>query len=170
MEPVLIGAGLGAAGSALTGKNPIQGALMGGVGGGLTGGASNLMNTGSLLGASEVGKQVAQNAMIGAPQAMGNFATLPGGTIANMDYYQNVLGTPVFTGGQGFASNAMDMAGTMIPEALAKNLTPSNLLGVGNLLANIDQRAPMQASPMASLRQGRAPQQYAFNTGGLIRG
>jgi hypothetical protein len=171
MEPVLIGAGLGAAGSALTGKNPIQGALMGGVGGGLTGGASNLMNTGSLLGASPVGAQVAQSAMAAnAPFAGAVFNPTTGTYLAKDSFLGAASPFPVFTGGQGVAANAMDMAGTMIPEALAQNLTPNNLIGVGNLLANIDQRAPMQSSSMASLRQGNAPQQYAFNTGGLIRG
>jgi hypothetical protein len=174
MEPVLIGAGLGAAGSAIQGKNPLQGALMGGATGGVFGGASNLMNTGALLGASPVGAEVARNAMAtniasAAPQAAGNWAMVDG-TLTNMDYYKNILGTPVFTGGQGTFANAVDMAGNAIPETLSKNLTPNNLLGVGNLLANFDTRAPMQSSPIAALRQGQAPQQYAFNTGGLIRG
>jgi hypothetical protein len=170
MEKVLIGAGLGAAGSAVTGRNPLKGALLGAAGGGLTGGASNYFNTGSLLGASPVGAQVAQNAMIGAPQAMGNFATLPGGTIANMDYYQNILGTPVFTGGQGVFSNAYDMATNALPDIVKSNATPTNLMLANSLLQNLDGQNQMGASPISvAVRPGSAPQQYSFNTGTAIR-
>jgi hypothetical protein len=47
--PILVGAGIGALGSAITGGNPLKGALLGGVGGGLTGGATSLLNGGSFL-------------------------------------------------------------------------------------------------------------------------
>lgn len=170
MEQALIGAGLGAVGSAVTGRDPIKGALLGGAGGGLFGGAGNLMNTGSFMGASPVGAQIAKNAMIGAPQAAGNFGILPGGAIGNMDYYTNVMGTPVFSGGQGIFTNTVDMLKDATPDIISRNLTPSNLLGVGNLLANLDNQPQVGASPISlSARPGQAPQQYAFNTGGLIR-
>ena len=171
MEPVLIGAGLGAAGSAIQGKNPLQGALMGGATGGVFGGASNLMNTGALLGASPVGAEVARNAMAAnAPFAGAVFNPTTGTYLAKDSFLGAASPFPVFTGGQGVAANAMGMAGNMIPEALSNSLTSNNLVGVGNLLANMDTRAPMQPSPIAAIRQGQAPQQYAFNTGGLIRG
>lgn len=42
LNPITIGAGVGAVGSAITGKNPIQGALLGGATGGLFGGKESL--------------------------------------------------------------------------------------------------------------------------------
>jgi hypothetical protein len=42
MNPITIGAGIGAVGSAITGKSPIKGALLGGVTGGLFGGKESL--------------------------------------------------------------------------------------------------------------------------------
>lgn len=42
MNPITIGAGIGAVGSAITGKNPLQGALIGGATGGLFGGKESL--------------------------------------------------------------------------------------------------------------------------------
>ena len=43
MNPVLIGAGIGALGSAVQGKNPLTGALLGGATGGLFGGSESLL-------------------------------------------------------------------------------------------------------------------------------
>jgi hypothetical protein len=171
MEQALIGAGLGAVGSAVTGRDPIKGALLGGAGGGLFGGAGNLMNTGSFMGASPVGAQIAQNAMAAnAPFAGAVFNPATGTYLAKDAFLGASTPYPVFTGGQGVFSNAMDTVTNAVPDVLTKNLTPSNLLGVGNLLANIDQRPQMGASPISlSARPGQAPQQYAYNTGGLIR-
>ena len=171
MEPVLIGAGLGAAGSAITGRDPFQGALLGGAGGGLFGGATNLMNTGALMGASPVGAQVAQSAMAAnAPFAGAVFNPATGTYLAKDAFIGASTPFPVFTGGQGVFSNAMDMARNAVPDVITSNLTPSNLVGVGNLLANLDQRPQMGASPISiSARPGQAPQQYTYNTGGLIR-
>lgn len=171
MEQALIGAGLGAVGSAVTGRDPIKGALLGGAGGGLFGGAGNLMNTGSFMGASPVGAQVAQSAMAAnAPFAGAIFNPATGTYLAKDAFIGASTPFPVFTGGQGVFTNAMDMAKNAVPDVLSRNLTPSNLIGVSNLLANIDQRPQMGASPISlSARPGQAPQQYAFNTGGLIR-
>jgi len=167
--PVMIGAGLGALGSAITGGNPIKGAVLGGAGGGLFGGSSSLLGGGSLLGsstvpASSVGKAVLANSI----DDMGMAAL--GGTYYNPAYYQNVLGTPVFTGGQGVFSNALDMAKNSLPEMLTSNITPNNLMVANSLLSNLDNQNQMGASPISvAVRQGTAPQQYSFNTGTAIR-
>ena len=167
--PVLIGAGLGAAGSALTGRNPFQGALLGGAGGGLMSGASSLLPSlgASTVPASSVGKAVLANSI----DDMGMMFNPATGTYLNpANYMAASTPFPVFTGGQGVFSNAMDVASNAIPDVLSRNLTPSNLVGVSNLLANLDQRPQMGASPISiSARPGQAPQQYTFNTGGLIR-
>lgn len=195
MEQALIGAGLGAVGSAVTGRDPIKGALLGGAGGGLFGGANKFL-TGSLingigtnaLAGGDVAKGLAMNAsMLGANTVpassvgkavlansiddMGMMFNPATGTYLNPANYMAASSPlPVFTGGQGVFSNAMDVATNAIPDVLSKNLTPSNLIGVSNLLANIDQRPQMGASPISlSARPGQAPQQYTYNTGGLIR-
>lgn len=53
MEPMLIGAALGGGTSALMGKNPIQGALLGGLGGGVFGAASGAANAANAVAAGE---------------------------------------------------------------------------------------------------------------------
>lgn len=168
--PVLIGAGLGALGSAVTGRSPVTGALLGGAGGGLFGGGSSLLGSSLSSGAvpaSSVGQAVVANSI----DDMGMMFNPATGTYLSKDAFLGASTPfPVFTGGQGVFSNAMDVASNAIPDVLTKNLTQSNLLGVGNLLANLDQRQQMGASPISvSVRPGQAPQQYAFNTGGLIR-
>ncbi len=171
MEQALIGAGLGAIGSAVTGKNPLQGALLGGATGGLFGGKESLLGSklfsSGAIPASQVGKEVVANSI----DDMGMMFNPATGTYLNPANYMAASSPlPVFTGGQGVFSNAMDVATNAIPDVLSKNLTPSNLIGVSNLLANLDQRPQMGASPISlSARPGQAPQQYAFNTGGLIR-
>lgn len=159
LMPALIGAGIGGGVNLLRGKDPLKGALLGGVSGAATGGLNNYFKTGSLLGASPVGEQVAQNALIGAPQAMGNFALSPSGTILNMDYYNTMLGTPIFSGGQGLLSNAMDMASTSIPEALKNELTAQNMVGVANILNQQTQAPRISGSGGGGLRGG-GPVQY----------
>lgn len=154
-----IGAGLGL----LTGgtKGALRGAALGGIGGGI----NNLASTGSLLGASPVGAKVAEagmaaNAAAAAPQAMGNFALTPSGTILNMDYYQNVLGTPVFTGGQGLVSNALSDLSNYIPSSLTNNLTPQNMLGVASLLGQQQRPTMLPAPQSASQTSGGRPVEY----------
>lgn len=161
LMPALIGAGIGGGVNLLRGKDPLKGALLGGVSGAATGGLSNYLGTGSVLGASSAGQQLAQNALIGAPQVAGNFATLPGssGTIFNMDYYNSMLGTPIYTGGQGLLSNAMDMASTSIPEALKNELTAQNMVGVANIL-NQQSQAPRISGGGGGGLRGGGPVQY----------
>ena len=171
MEQALIGAGLGAVGSAVTGRNPLQGALLGGATGGLFGGKESLLGSklfsSGAVPASEVGKSVVANSIDDMGMKLNPYT---GTYLAQDSFLGASTPFPVFTGGQGVFSNAMDMAKNAVPDVLSRNLTPSNLIGVGNLLANIDQRPQVGASPISlSARPGQAPQQYAFNTGGLIR-
>ena len=171
MEQALIGAGLGAVGSAVTGRNPLQGALLGGATGGLFGGKESLLGSklfsSGAIPASQVGKEVVANSIDDMGMALNPYT----GTYMRPESFIGASTPfPVFTGGQGVFSNAMDMARNAVPDVITSNLTPSNLVGVGNLLANLEQRPQIGASPISiSARPGQAPQQYAFNTGGLIR-
>jgi hypothetical protein len=79
MEPLLIGAALGGGVSAARGGNPLKGALLGAVGGGLGGAAMNVANpamTATMTGASAVPVGTTAGAALpAAPGAAGIFAT-----------------------------------------------------------------------------------------------
>jgi hypothetical protein len=172
MEPVMIGAGLGAAGSALTGRNPFQGALLGAAGGGLTGGVSNLMGGGSLLGASTVPASSVGNAVVAnSIDDMGMMFNPATGTYLNPASYVGAsTPLPVFTGGQGVFTNAYDLAKDAIPSSITNNLTPTNLMYANSLLSQLNDQPQMGASPISVYaRPGTAPQSYAFNTGTALR-
>lgn len=162
LMPALIGAGIGGGVNLLRGKNPLQGALLGGLGGAATGGMSNYFNTGSFLGASPVGQQVANAAMAGAggapfAGAVFNPAT---GTFLNPEYFVGSGSSlPIFSGGQGLLSNAMDMASTSIPEALKNELTAQNMVGVANIL-NQQSQAPRISGGGGGGLKGGGPVQY----------
>jgi hypothetical protein len=189
--PAMIGAGIGGGASLLRGKGIggiLQGAALGGAGGAITGGATNLFNTGSLMGANAAGAEVAKNA-IAANAAAGipGFAgaagsALPGaiessgmvfnpstGTYLNPEYYVGAS-TPMatYTGGEGLLANATGNFGSSIPQSIKDYATPQNLLGVAQV-ATQDNRAPMQMLPAGQVSQGRATQFQPFNTGTLIR-
>lgn len=87
MEPLLIGAALGGASSAAMGKNPIQGALLGGLGGGVLGAASGMAGAANAAtaGASAAEAIAAQPALsyAGGQIAQAAPATF-GQTIANI--------------------------------------------------------------------------------------
>lgn len=148
--------GINAGINLLRNKPLLQNAGTAAITGGTFGGYNNYMDTGNVLGASSAGQQVANaamsaNALAAAPQAAGNWAMVDG-TLTNMDYYKNILGTPVFTGGQGLLSNAMDMASNQIPSFLKDNMTPQNLLGAGMLLNQ--NNAPMMPAPQGARTGG----------------
>jgi hypothetical protein len=89
------GAGLGAAGSAITGGKPAQGALFGGLGGALTAGAGELL--GGVGGVA--GDTASQAAALADPAS--SFGALPAGSLSGAD---------LFTG--GFGAGAFDAAGS----------------------------------------------------------
>lgn len=161
LMPALIGAGIGGGVNLLRGKDPLKGALLGGVSGAATGGLSNYLGTGSVLGASAAGQQVANAAMAGAggapfAGAVFNPAT---GTFLNPEYFVGSGSSlPIFSGGQGLLSNAMDMASTSIPEALKNELTAQNMVGVANIL-NQQSQAPRISGGGGGLKGG-GPVQY----------
>lgn len=134
MNPVLIGAGIGALGSAVQGKSPLTGALMGGATGGLFGGSESLLG-GKI--ASAFGQSAVGGAAQGIQAATGEAAKsalIPSVGIQGLG--QNI--------GQNIASNAVnsvdDIAGSW---AIGQNafpsagiqLSPANLSGGVNGLS-----------------------------------
>lgn len=185
--PMLIGAGVGALGSAISGGNPFKGAALGAAGGGLgqaaglfggaTGGATAAGTTAatSLAPATaaefEAAMGLPSTALLeaGAPlasamptsAAMGLTQTA-GGTLINPEYYSNILGNQVYTGGEGFLSNAIGQI-TPSMEDLKKYATIDNLSGAANIASKF-QPTPRSPAPQGRVSEGRAPQ------GGLGQG
>jgi hypothetical protein len=164
--PALIGAGVGGGLNLIRGKNPLQGALLGGAGGALTGGISNFMNTGSLLGANAVGAEVAKNAALsaaGTAPSVGMVFNPATGTWLNPEYYVGA-GSPLatYTGGEGLISNAL--GDISIPQSIKDYATPQNLLGVTQL-ATTSNQAPLQNIGSGQVSRGQIPQYVPYNVG-----
>jgi len=136
-----IGAGLGL----LTGGT--KGALKGATLGGLGGAYNNWAQTGSLLGASPVGAKVAEAGMAANAPFAGAVFNPTTGTYLNPEYFVGAGSSmPVFTGGQGLVSNALDDLSNYIPSYMRDNFTPQNMLGVASILGQ-QQRAPQLPAP-----------------------
>ena len=108
-DPITIGAGLGAGLSVLSGKSPLKGAMMGGLGGAgygaLTGSgmAGNLLSKGGLMGAGSAG--TVSPGVSGATQLMGTPEAISPFTP------QGVLGTQTVTPGLTGAEQVLGQAG-----------------------------------------------------------
>jgi hypothetical protein len=115
MEPILIGAGVGALTSAATGQNPFTGALLGGATGGVFGGSESLLG-GKI--ASAFGQGAAGGASQGIKAATGELAkqAIPSMGIQNLgsNVGQNVL--------SGAAGSIDDIAGSWV---LGKGALPA---------------------------------------------
>lgn len=132
IEPVVMGAGIGALGSAVTGRNPLQGALLGGATGGILGGKE------SLLGKTAFGKNLFGTAAGGFDPTTAVGGGLPASTV--VDQSGNIVGANLsragaspgaqiaFEGMQGvnnFAANSM--TDTIAPKVFntARNTIPN---------------------------------------------
>jgi len=120
----MIGAGIGAITNP---KKPIQGAIIGGglgYGGGLLAAPEGATaKVAATTGAADVAKD--SIASEGLKQI--------GDTYYNMDYYKNLFGNPIYTGGEGLLSNIGDELKTSL-----SSISPQNLLGVASLLNQPD--------------------------------
>jgi len=120
----MIGAGIGAITNP---KKPIQGAIIGGglgYGGGLLAAPEGATaRAAATTGAADVAKD--SIASEGLKQI--------GDTYYNMDYYKNLFGNPIYTGGEGLLSNIGDELKTSL-----SSISPQNLLGVASLLNQPD--------------------------------
>lgn len=121
--PTLIGAGVGAVGSAITGQSPIKGALLGGATGGLFGGSE------SLLGQTELGKSLFSSAAGGYVPGAAVGGTLPASTV--VDQAGNIIGANLSRAG---AATGAQIAGEGAAVAAAPNVmsTPNFLGGMGS--------------------------------------
>jgi hypothetical protein len=194
LAPLLVGAGVGALGGLLSGKDPLKGALMGGATSGLLGavtpaigaggvgaGAASATSAATNAGfnaaasglAPDLARQAAFEASMGLPSSALISAGAPIGTafplgassgmiqgasgnLINPDYYSNVLGNQVYTGGEGVFSNAIDQFTPSMDE-LGKYF---DIRDIGNTalqsLGGEQQRMPTPQS--GRITEGRAPQ------------
>jgi hypothetical protein len=116
-DPITIGAGVGAGISMISGKNPLKGAALGGLGGAgygaLTGSgmAGNLLKQGGLFGGATAG--AGTSIIPGSIESSGMVLNPATGTYMNPDYFTNVLGNQVYTGAGGVGSKIMTGAQTV---------------------------------------------------------
>lgn len=166
-DDILMGAAIGGGLNLLTGKNPLQGAAIGGLGGGLLGGLKNA-NFLQSSAATPIKNAAQFEASMGLPSSayyaaggtgMTGANTLGsmglktvGETAYNPEYFAGLgVGMPIYKGGQGLLSNATSGLLSNLPDYV----TPQNVIGAANLLAN--QQAPQQMaapSPSSSVRPG----------------
>jgi len=117
---MLVGAGVGALSSAVTGGNPFKGALLGGATGGLTSGASSLLSGGSFLNGAlgTAGQNVAKGAINqGLSTGAGSSIAGTGIPISAINASPNVLSNGLSSGLNTNMSNAGIMLNQAAPSA-----------------------------------------------------
>lgn len=129
--PLLVGAGVGALGSAITGGNPFKGALLGGAGGALTGGMSSLLNGGSFIEGATGALNPLSSTLVSAPkEALAVAGTSPSAYMT--PYAQEIGGANLYgatqpasyVGSTGEIGANMGAVNAMTPELNAMSVTP----------------------------------------------
>lgn len=163
VTPMLVGAGVGALGGAITGNNPFKTALlggalgtgygalggMGGASAGIAGATSSAAPAASLAvpTAEELGAGFGYTASGASPFAAGEVAGIP--TAADI--------------GAGLGVDTLDQMAISNPslwEKLKPYATVSNLSGAANIANQFKpQPKPMIAAPSGGVSRGQAPQQ-----------
>ena len=181
--PVLIGAGVGALGSAVMGKDPLKGAAIGGTLGAGYGGATSAMKGGSFLegafpfmGETTKASSLANIAQ-GGGQTMPAFLPEMGVNMSTGQVVNPVTmsainsATPAMmvsapmSGGLQAASTSvpmmqqlgysLDEIRSMLPELSAQNV--GNVIGGANVARQYMQRPPVPQAPSGGIKQGSAP-------------
>jgi hypothetical protein len=164
IEPILIGAAVGAGTSAVFGGDPLKGALLGGATGGL-GGAGGLFGGakgGAASGLKVTGAATVPNAAAGSAGQAGLVFNPATGSFLNPEYYAlassanpiytgaGSLGSKIATGAQSIAEGEWDFLKQYMPSG-------RDLAGLG--LQSAMQRPPMPTvqAPAGGITQGRAP-------------
>ena len=163
LNPITIGAGIGALGGAVTGKNPFKTALLGGLGGGLGqaaglfGGAAGA-GSGTATALETVGPTAfAPAAGTVAPSLLGaptlNASLLSQGSLAGLG------ATPSVYGGLG-ASSLSDKAGALLSNSIGNPFTNMSTMDKINLGAKgfdalNQQPQQMQIPPLMPITQGK---------------
>jgi len=153
--PMLVGAGVGALGSAITGKNPFKGALLGGATGGLTGGVSSLMNGGSFLEGVSGGFNPLSSQVAGTGVNLSSLTT-PVGEGINL----SSVPTTAAMGESGLGGIDLSQVANLSPdqltllkqtdptlwEKLKPYITPSNMIGAANVASQFQPKQYQMSS------------------------
>jgi hypothetical protein len=177
-----VGKGLAINGSALAGSSAApgstafwQGANTAGVGNGLN--VSNAMGgvpgTGAFEASMGLNKAYNAGSAAGLPGS-GTIESVMGqagadGVFRNSDYFANIMGSPVYTGNEGLLSQIGTGANSIFDTAkteLGDSITPQNLIGVSNILSNMNSMPRPVASNMGGSQiTGTPPKFEPFQTG-----
>jgi hypothetical protein len=152
LVPAMIGAGVGAAGGALTGNNPFKTALLGA---GLGAGGAGLMGAGgagaaTAAGGADLAAGTVAPAILGTPTL--NASLLTPGAMAGLG------ATPSVYGGLG-ASSLLDQTGAFLSNNIGNplsSLTARDKLGLGLQGASMLNQPPqqMQTPPLMPITRG----------------
>jgi hypothetical protein len=162
------------------GTAAVTGGVLGGFnGGGLfssspTASTAGLTDAGAGLSATAPGAAEFNQAMglsklpgMGTIESAGLGTIGAGGTLYNQDYFANVLGNPTYTGNDGLLSQIGTGAESLFDTAQANfpDVTPQNLIGVSNLLNNMNNTPRPVASMNGNQITGTPPKFDKFATG-----
>ena len=155
----LIGAGLGAGSAALTGRNPLLGAALGGLGGFAGGGGfSGLFGAGAGTGAASVPVATGGEGLVGGA-AVGTTVPTAASTVAaglptQLAGATTAAGAPVqLAGGIGGAAAPAGASLSSLGSSLASAVNPSNLAQLSAVMYNVSNYNQLDAPRQAALRE-----------------
>jgi len=158
LEPIIIGAAIGAGTSALTGGDPLKGAVLGGATGGITGGGG----VGGLFGSSSAssGAAAVPAAAEGAAASGGLLFNPATGSFLNPEYYALASSAnPIYTGAGSLGSQIATGAGSLMDTPFVHGLR--DYLPSGQALANLGmssmQPRPTMPAPAGGISKGTPP-------------
>lgn len=167
-EPILAGAAIGAAGSAITGNNPFKGALLGAAGGGMYS-AWAPAAAGSAAGATSATGMTASElaathgaAVAPGMEAMGLVPTSYGTYVDPTSFIgEGLLSTPIYTGNGPFMEQLVTgvrSVGGQLTDGLS-GLSPTDAMSIGRFAMSSPEGATAP-TPVASgsVRRGSPPQ------------
>ena len=173
-EAMLIGAATGAGTSALTGGDPLKGALMGGIGGAIVPGAGNLLTSAGDASATAAASQIAPGAATGAgsqaamlAEQVKGFGTAGLENIAGSANYGNTLAQAGFTPNAVPKPGMLETAGNWIKD----NSIKSAMIGGGaaNMFFNQPEvpGIPGYDGPLKRFRYNPDTYRPAYADGGI---
>ena len=174
--PALKAIGINAGVNAIRRRPLLENATTAGVTGGVLGGFSG---SGGLFSSSPTASAVpatsgAFETSMGLSQlpGMATAESIPGmvagadGVLRSSDYFANIMGSPVYTGNDGLLSQIGTGAESLFDTANLPDITPQNLIGVSNILSNMNNMPRPVASNMGGTQITGTPPKFApFTTG-----
>jgi hypothetical protein len=163
LEPIIIGAAIGAGTSALTGNDPLTGAVLGGATGGFAkgGGVGGLFGGNPAAGGSFAsGAATVPAAAQGAASQAGLLFNPATGSFLNPEYYALASSAnPIYTGAGSLGSQIATGAGSLMDTPFVHGLR--DYLPSGQALANLGmssiQPRPTMQAPAGGISKGTAP-------------